>query len=216
MKKTSGFSSLLTLGCLLLILLTTGCSKNGSNGTNGTNGANGNTILSGTTNPGSSTGNVGDFYLNLSTDMLFGPKTASGWGTGISLLGTANVIASGWNYTTNIRDSTIDGSANVIATLAAPSLTSADVTSATILVYFTFGAGVFPLPYTSYAGGKGNIMSFIPETGQIIITRFTFDNSASISLGPLNQYRFIIIPAGVTVPDAFRQAAKEGRISVIQ
>jgi hypothetical protein len=131
------------------------------------------------------------------------------------LLGTANVIASGWNYAINFRDSSIDASALAIATLPAPSLTAADVTSATILVYFTFGAGEFPLPYTSYAGGKGSTISFIPETGQFIITRFTFDNSASIAMSPLLQFRFIIIPAGVTVPDSFRQLARNGKYTVI-
>jgi hypothetical protein len=217
--KKSRFTTLVPLTYLLLVLLITGCSKNGANGTNGTdgtNGTNGASILSGTTDPTSSVGNVGDFYLNLSTDSLFGPKTASGWGTGISLkgaTGSANVIYSNWNYATNFRDSTIDGSANVIATLAAPSLTTNDLTNATILVYFTFGAGEFPLPYTSFAGGKGSIISFIPEVGQFIITRFTFDNSASVSMSPLLQFRFIIIPGGVSVPDGFREAAKNQRFT---
>lgn len=155
-----------------------------------------------------SVGNVGDFYLNLTTDVLFGPKTASGWGTGISLKGTANVISSAWNYATNPRDSTIDGSLDVVETLASPSLTAGDVDSATILMYFTFGAGIFPLPYTSYAGGKGRTISFIPEAGQFLITRFTFDNSGSVGMSSLLQFRFIIIPAGATVTDGFRQAAK--------
>jgi hypothetical protein len=33
------------------------------------------------------------------------------------------------------------------------------------MVYFTFGEGIFPLPYTSYAGGKANTISFIPNVG---------------------------------------------------
>ena len=59
----------------------------GTAGTNGTNGINGNTLLSGTTDPSNSIGNNGDYYINLSTYALFGPKTSGTWGTGVSLIG---------------------------------------------------------------------------------------------------------------------------------
>jgi len=60
----------------------------GTAGTNGTNGANGNTILFGTTNPSNtSTGVNGNFYINTSTYVFFGPKTSGVWGSGVSLMG---------------------------------------------------------------------------------------------------------------------------------
>ena len=59
----------------------------GTAGTNGTNGTNGNTLLSGTTDPSNTNGNNGDYYINLSTYALFGPKTSGTWGTGVSLIG---------------------------------------------------------------------------------------------------------------------------------
>jgi hypothetical protein len=59
----------------------------GTAGTNGANGTNGNTLLSGTTDPSNSIGNNGDYYINLSTYALFGPKASNAWGTGISLIG---------------------------------------------------------------------------------------------------------------------------------
>jgi hypothetical protein len=59
----------------------------GPAGPAGANGANGSVIYSGATTPPAATGVVGDFYINLSTGLLYGPKTASGWGTGISLKG---------------------------------------------------------------------------------------------------------------------------------
>jgi hypothetical protein len=34
-------------------------------------------------------GTIGDFYLNTTTNTLFGPKTAGGWGSGVSLVGPA-------------------------------------------------------------------------------------------------------------------------------
>jgi len=59
----------------------------GLQGIQGIAGNNGNTMLNGTNNPTSSIGNNGDFYLNTTTYVLFGPKTITGWGTGVSLLG---------------------------------------------------------------------------------------------------------------------------------
>ena len=61
----------------------------GPAGAQGPAGVNGQTILNGTINPGSGIGTVGDFYLNTATNTLFGPKTAGGWGTGVSLIGPA-------------------------------------------------------------------------------------------------------------------------------
>lgn len=61
----------------------------GPAGPAGTNGTNGSVIYSGTTVPGSTTGAVGDFYLNTATSLFYGPKTSSGWGTGFSLKGAA-------------------------------------------------------------------------------------------------------------------------------
>jgi hypothetical protein len=130
-----------------------------------------------------------------------GPQGSQGTTGPAGPAGTANVTYSDWNYATNFRDTTIDGSLLNIADLAAPSITANDLDSATFAVYFTFGSGIFPLPYTSDAGGKPNIISFIPQAGKIIITRFTADNSASVSLSAILQYRFIIIPGGIHVPN---------------
>jgi hypothetical protein len=58
----------------------------GANGANGTNGTNGNSVLNGTTNPSNTlTGVNGDFYINTSTNNLFGPKAAGVWPDGIPL-----------------------------------------------------------------------------------------------------------------------------------
>jgi len=59
----------------------------GIQGTQGLAGIEGRTIISGTSNPTSSTGNNGDFYINTSTYYLFGPKTNGNWPSGISLVG---------------------------------------------------------------------------------------------------------------------------------
>jgi uncharacterized protein (TIGR02145 family) len=60
----------------------------GANGTNGTNGVDGKTVLNGTSNPTALIGSNGDFYINTTTNTIFGPKAAGTWPTtGVSLVG---------------------------------------------------------------------------------------------------------------------------------
>jgi hypothetical protein len=63
----------------------------GANGATGAAGVDGKTILNGTSNPLSGTGANDDFFLNTTTNTLFGPKTISGWGSGISLVGPQGI-----------------------------------------------------------------------------------------------------------------------------
>jgi hypothetical protein len=58
----------------------------GDSGPQGPPGPRGSQLLSGDMNPTSNVGLIGDQYLNTSSLVLFGPKTASGWGDGVSLL----------------------------------------------------------------------------------------------------------------------------------
>jgi hypothetical protein len=53
----------------------------------GTPGADGKSILSGTINPGQATGVDGDFYINTTSNIFFGPKASGTWPAGISLVG---------------------------------------------------------------------------------------------------------------------------------
>ena len=46
-------------------------------------------VLSGTVDPTLADGIVGDFYINTTDWTIFGPKTATSWGTGTSLIGPA-------------------------------------------------------------------------------------------------------------------------------
>lgn len=65
----------------------TGTNLIGPQGPVGANGINGNSILNGTINPSTAVGKDGDFYINSSTNMLFGPKTAGNWNNSINLIG---------------------------------------------------------------------------------------------------------------------------------
>lgn len=182
-------------------------------GAAGAAGAAGSKILSGTGAPAATVGINGDYYLDKSTYNLYGPKTAGAWGAALSLqgpagpqgpAGTANVIYSTWKYATSFNDTTIDNSALKAGYVAAPSLSTTILNSGTVIVYFTYGGGTFVLPYTSNAGGKPNTISFTPMFNKILITRFTHDNSNSVALSTLLQYRYVIIPGGVS---GGRQAA---------
>lgn len=52
-------------------------------------GLNGKSVLNGTSNPVAGTGVDGDFYINTTSNTLFGPKTAGAWASGVSLVGPA-------------------------------------------------------------------------------------------------------------------------------
>ena len=62
----------------------------GATGATGATGTAGATVLSGSGTPTAGLGAIGDFYLDTSTNTLYGPKTAGGWpATGVSLVGPA-------------------------------------------------------------------------------------------------------------------------------
>jgi hypothetical protein len=63
----------------------------GPTGGAGVAGTNGKTVLSGAANPTNAIGTQGDFYINTTTDEIFGPKpsTAGAWGSGTPLKGEA-------------------------------------------------------------------------------------------------------------------------------
>ena len=92
---------------ITIVLLLTACSKAGPKGATGpagpqgpagqqgTPGPAGSQLFEGSGLPASTRDNVGDFYINGQTDSVYGPKTLSGWGTGISLQGTAGAAGPG-------------------------------------------------------------------------------------------------------------------------
>jgi hypothetical protein len=62
-------------------------------GAAGTNGTNGNSVLNGPTDPTVATGSNGDFYINTTTNTIFGPKAAGTWPVGVSLVGPSGMAA---------------------------------------------------------------------------------------------------------------------------
>jgi len=175
---------------------------NGADGKDGVNGINGNKILSGSGTPAADIGVANDYYLDKESYTLYGPKLAAGWGIGVSLKGPAgssNVLYSGWVYAKAFSDTTVDNTKLKVGYITAKMLSTSVLNSGTVLVYFTYGGGVLPLPYTNFAGGKGNTVNFMPLLNRIVITRFTADNSGSVPLSTLLQYRYVIIPGGALI-----------------
>ena len=59
----------------------------GATGSQGASGTDGKTVANGTTDPDTSTGVDGDFYINTATNTLFGPKANGAWPSGVALVG---------------------------------------------------------------------------------------------------------------------------------
>lgn len=102
----------------------------GAAGVPGAAGAAGSKILGLTVDP-TTEGVVGDYAFNTTTKTLFGPKTAAGWGTGISLVGAAG--ANGTNGTNGNK---------FIANNGAPDATTAP-NAVTGDFYFDKSTGIF-------------------------------------------------------------------------
>lgn len=66
----------------------------------GPQGARGSQVLSGSIDPSPTIGLIGDQYINTSTGTLFGPKTTSGWGTGVSLTTGSENLGQVYSQTT--------------------------------------------------------------------------------------------------------------------
>ncbi|HVW94483.1 MAG TPA: hypothetical protein VHA56_00775 [Mucilaginibacter sp.] len=182
MKKNN---CLLLLITALMFLIST-CAKNGETGPQGPQGpigpigpqgppgVNGTMIYSGDAAPSASTGVKGDFYIDLATDVLYGPKTDSGWGTGISLAG-----APGKNGTngTNGKNGTIIYSGNT------PPPASTGTTGD---FYIDLQTGIFYGPKT-ITGWPTNGILLGGNSGDLLgITTFTLNNYTPAVAGKIS------------------------------
>ena len=82
----------------------------GATGPAGSNGVDGNTVLYGAANPTAGQGVNGNFYINTTTNFIYGPKAAGAWPAGTSLIGPQGATgAPGATYTLPTASTTVLG-----------------------------------------------------------------------------------------------------------
>lgn len=200
----------------------------GATGATGAKGDAGSQFLSGATAPATGTGKPGDFYFNTATGQLYGPKnTNNTWAAGISLkgpkgdkgdkgdTGSANVVSSGWiGYDINSTPNTTTYKtmryvfpAEVLSHINATQISDFLADGGLLIVYGkNFGNGnhnIFPYTYNNveytWAGGSFGVNS----TNAIYITIRSTDGTALTEYDyeafKGNQFRYILIPAGIQV-----------------
>ncbi|RYD96696.1 MAG: hypothetical protein EOP54_13080 [Sphingobacteriales bacterium] len=80
----------------------------GATGANGAAGVNGKTVLSGTGTPAPGIGSDGDYYIDATTNTIYGPKTGGVWPAGVSLVGaTGPTGATGANGAAGVNGKTV-------------------------------------------------------------------------------------------------------------
>ena len=107
------------------------------------------------------------------------------------------VVSSQWLAGVAGPDETLDGTNLDIARIPAPEITEEARNSDLVAVHMAFAGQVFPLPYTSFAGGKPSTISFRVAPGEIILTRMADDNVANLGFGSSLRFRYVITPSAI-------------------
>lgn len=117
--------------------------------------------------------------------------------------GLKNIFYSSWRSLVRVKDSTIDVTKYRIGHIYHPVLKPEFQDKSIIKVYMTYDNGntVFSLPHTSFAGGKLSTINYFfkSTTREIVVTRYTHDNSNSVTLGNAVRYRFVAFPGNLFV-----------------
>lgn len=198
----------------------------GEKGDQGDAGAPGSQFLSGTVDPSTGEGAEGDYFLNQESGDLFGPKSASGWGTPINLKGTANVVASTWmDWKTwdtilgqnSYYSAAYDIPAPILNAVGYSSLGNMLTDGGVFLVYFTNENGFNQIP-TPFIGSDGDYQVFwFIRNGNYNTFYFAIQSLDSTPLTPSlidlsngKKIRYVLIPAGIQI-----NAAKAGGKDVL-
>ena len=184
-------------------------------GDQGDAGAPGSQFLSGTVDPSTGEGAEGDYFLNQESGDLFGPKSASGWGTPINLKGTANVVASTWmDWKTwdtilgqnSYYSAAYDIPAPILNAVGYSSLGNMLTDGGVFLVYFTNENGYNQIP-TPFIGSDGDYQVFwFIRNGNYNTFYFALQSLSSTPLLPSlidlsngKKIRYVLIPAGTQI-----------------
>nr|WP_294787521.1 hypothetical protein [uncultured Flavobacterium sp.] len=138
------------------------------------------------------------FLIAVSTISCSGDDGVAGTNGVDGAPGSANVIYSNWITAPTAATETVDGTYGVSTTINAPELSNDILSKGTILVYMSFGTGVYTLPYTSTAGTFVNTITAISSLQKIKLFRFKHANDGTtVGLPTTLTWRYILIPGGV-------------------
>nr|WP_199082436.1 collagen-like protein [Pedobacter sp. ASV19] len=187
----------------------------GATGATGATGVAGSKILSGTGVPAASVGSNGDYYLDPSNYLFYGPKANGAWPVPINLKGakgdpgTANVIYSDWITPSTYTKATVFGTIYFTADIAASKVTQAILDQGTVIVYGKLDGYIssiwptdqvanLPISITYMSGTTPNIdvWSALSTVGSIRIS-MTSSINAYGAISNAHQFRYVIIPGGV-------------------
>lgn len=187
----------------------------GPAGATGATGIAGSKTLSGTGAPAIESGNNGDFYLDKSSYLLYGPKTNSGWGAGLNLqgpagpAGTANVIYSDWIKPATYTKTTVFSTIHFSYTITEAQITPDILDKGTVIVYGKLNGynpviwpvdnvGMLPIVITYLVGTDNNIDTW---SSTISLGKIQLDVTSSLnqysSISNSHSFRYVIIPGGI-------------------
>lgn len=211
----TGFSMIGPTGTAGATGATGASGTNGAAGAPGAAGANGSQIYAGTGLPSASLGTIGDYYLEKDSAYLYGPKQAGGWGTPITLQGNANVEYTPWFAVGNTTADTVWGTTHVFFDQPVPAI-SDDVINKGMVITFAMLNGYYTnlyaanqvqqMPVSLTYNGMTDTWSSIVTPGNV---RIDFINSKNFytALGGASIFRCVIVPGGVSIPDALKGSA---------
>ena len=191
----------------------------GNPGRDGQPGADGSKILAGNGTPQASDGNIGDYFIDKTAKIFYGPKTASGWPTtGISLTGApmatedyelssdGKTLLKWLNPKTSYIDMNLEPKLRNVTTIASGAFVTVpelrDRLSTVII-----GDGVTEIQASAFSGCGALRRVELPE-GLTAIADFTFTNCISL--------QYIDIPETVTSigMQAFSNCVKLKKITI--
>ncbi|WP_138430471.1 collagen-like protein [Fodinibius saliphilus] len=190
-------------------------SLQGPPGQDGQDGKDGSQIYSGSSAPQSSLGKEGDYYLNKSTFNLYGPKTASGWGTPINLKGTANVMYSNWVNPSQWNGNTQSTTKYRYFDISANAMTQDIIDKGIVKVYTDFNTQsvyALPLAKASSPGNPNYSFFFQLNPQQLRIGYMNPDATGTLprAIGTSSSFRYVLIPGGKQL----KTKAKVGKLPI--
>lgn len=194
--------------------------QDGTDGQDGADGQDGSQIFAGDGVPPDGLGSEGDYYLDINSYYLYGPKTGTGWGNSVNLQGpqgppgeqgpqgspgTANVLYSDWmDIEWNGRNDPTFKRMDIEEPLV---LEEDFIDNGTLMVYVkeeVIGIGVLisPLPYI--VGNTSLFFAIIDADDGTTVVRGISVISTSLDNNPADelegyQVRYVLIPGGTYV-----------------